>query len=200
MPARPDAPPDESEYTLSVDDVVERYVHAGHPRTVRRIQKYCARGDLDCRKIETSFGERYLITPASVDRHIAQIVDALAASGRAPARPDAPSNVAEERSTIASPEGAPPNAPARPDASLDRYVVHLEEENKFLRQLNSELLERDKETNFLIRGLQTMLAPLLTAPGERREAPTAVYDRNPRQYGRKPVKGDKGPSTLTQGL
>ena len=34
------------------------------------------------------------------------------------------------------------------------------------------LLERDKETNTLIHRLQAMLAPLLVAPGERRDAGT----------------------------
>jgi hypothetical protein len=53
----------------------------------------------------------------------------------------------------------------------DRYVVLLEEENKFLRGQVSvkdtqieALLERDKETNTLIHRLQAMLAPLLVAP------------------------------------
>jgi len=34
----------------------------------------------------------------------------------------------------------------------------------------SALLERDKETNTLIHRLQTMLAPLLAAPGDRRNS------------------------------
>jgi hypothetical protein len=60
-PPRPSAPLDPSEYTLSVEETAERYARAGHPRTIRRIQKYCARGDLDCVKVETNSGERYLI-------------------------------------------------------------------------------------------------------------------------------------------
>jgi phosphoribosylformylglycinamidine (FGAM) synthase-like enzyme len=86
---RPSAPLDPAEYTWSVEETAERYARAGHARTIRRIQKYCARGDLDCVKVETNFGERYLIAPASVDRHIAQIADALAAAGHDPARPSA---------------------------------------------------------------------------------------------------------------
>src|SRR5438105_4230965 len=89
-PSRPDAPLDDTEYVLTIDEVAERYARAGHPRTIRRLQKYCARGDLQCRKVETPFGEKYLVTPLSVDHHIAQIEDALAASGRAPSRPGAP--------------------------------------------------------------------------------------------------------------
>jgi hypothetical protein len=63
----------DSEYTLTVDEALERYEHAGHPRTPRSIQRFCAKGHLDCRRIETPFGEKYLISPASVAKHIAYI-------------------------------------------------------------------------------------------------------------------------------
>lgn len=162
-PARPDAPRDDSEYTLTIDEVSERYARAGHPRTIRRLQKYCARGDLQCRKVETAFGEKYLVTAQSVDHHIAQIVDALAASGRVPARPDAPSSAEQGTHIFKSEAAAPPNAPARPDAPdfQARYLDHLEKENSFLREQNTVLLERVKETNIITARLQEMLTPLL---------------------------------------
>lgn len=162
-PPRPDTPLDDSEYALTIDEVSERYARAGHPRTIRRLQKYCARGDLQCRKVETAIGEKYLVTAMSVDHHIAQIVDALAASGRAPARPDAPEG-AEQLSHISLPKhAAPAHAPARPDAPdfETRYIDHLEEENSFLREQNTVLLERVKETNIITARLQEMLTPLL---------------------------------------
>ena len=71
--SRPVATTLDSEYTLTIDEAAERYDHAGHPRTPRSIQRYCAKGHLDCRRIETQFGEKYLITPASVSKHIAYI-------------------------------------------------------------------------------------------------------------------------------
>jgi hypothetical protein len=57
--SRPVATTDDSEYSLSVDDAAVRYAHAGHPRTSRTIQRYCAKGDLDCRRMETQFAERF---------------------------------------------------------------------------------------------------------------------------------------------
>src|ERR1700690_1966028 len=63
----------DSDFTLTIDDALERYSRAGLPRTPRSIQRYCAKGHLDCRRIETPFGEKYLITPASVAKHIAYI-------------------------------------------------------------------------------------------------------------------------------
>ena len=71
--SRPVATSPDSEFTLTIDDALERYARAGLPRTPRSVQRYCAKGHLDCRRIETQFGEKYLISPASVDKHIAYI-------------------------------------------------------------------------------------------------------------------------------
>ena len=71
--SRQDATTPDSEYTLTVDEALARYDHAGHPRTARSVQRYCAKGHLDCRRIETQFGEKYLISPDSVAKHIAYI-------------------------------------------------------------------------------------------------------------------------------
>src|ERR1700747_2700187 len=71
--SRPVATSDDSEFTHTIDEALERYARAGLPRTPRSIQRYCAKGHLDCRRIETAFGEKYLISPASVDKHIAYI-------------------------------------------------------------------------------------------------------------------------------
>ena len=63
----------DSEYTLTIDEALQRYEHAGHPRTARSVQRYCALGHLHCRRLETPFGEKYLISPESVAKHIAYI-------------------------------------------------------------------------------------------------------------------------------
>jgi hypothetical protein len=63
----------DSDYSLSIEEALARYEAAGIPRTRRSVQRYCANGAIDSHRIETSFGEKYLITPESVDRHIAYI-------------------------------------------------------------------------------------------------------------------------------
>jgi hypothetical protein len=173
-PPRPPAPLDESSYTLSIDEAADRYAAAGFPRPTRRLQKYCARGDLDCRKVETSSGEKYLITPESIERHIAYIRQTATAAGRVPTRPDASERAPELPIVKPLEEGAPQLAPARPGAPdfQERYISHLETENSFLREQNTVLLERVKETNILTGRLQEMLTPLL-AP-ERQPHPTTV--------------------------
>ena len=82
--SRPVATGSDTDYTLSLDDVAARYsAAAGHPRTLRTLQRYCASSHLDSQKIATATGDNYLVTPQSVERHIAQInelgsIDAVA--------------------------------------------------------------------------------------------------------------------------
>src|SRR3954462_7009447 len=64
---------DDSDYSLSIEDALTLYEAADLPRTMRSIQRYCAKGHLDAHLIETPFGEKFLITPASVERHIAYV-------------------------------------------------------------------------------------------------------------------------------
>src|SRR6267142_2110109 len=71
--SRPDATAGDSEYSLSIEEALARYEAAGLGRTARTVQRYCAKGHLDAHRVETPFGEKFLITPASVERHIAYI-------------------------------------------------------------------------------------------------------------------------------
>jgi len=48
---RPAANTDEHGFLLSVEEAADRYAASGHPRTIRAIQKYCGRGDLECQKV-----------------------------------------------------------------------------------------------------------------------------------------------------
>src|SRR5271157_5751884 len=73
--SRQDATDNDTDFSLSLEEVAERYVRAGHPRTLRSLQRYCVGGHLDARKIATTTGDKYLVTPLSVARHIAQIVE-----------------------------------------------------------------------------------------------------------------------------
>ena len=180
--SRQDPTRHDSDFTLSIDEALERYARAGHPRTPRSVQRYCAKGHLQCRLIETGFGEKYLIEPDSVDKHIAYIEEVTPATSRAKSRqvaadPSPQNKVDTARQT--DPTDTDRSRPvATPGPDTSRYVAQLERENDFLRgQVGvkdtqiADLLERGKETNTLIHRLQTMLAPLLAAPGERHDPP-----------------------------
>jgi hypothetical protein len=182
--SRPVATTDDSDFTLTIDEALERYSRAGLPRTPRSIQRYCAKGHLQCRLIETEFGEKYLIAPASVDKHIAYIEEVRlaatspdlsrhAATSRDQSR-QAATTVVPEESSGEPRQDAPTGADkSRPVATA--YVKRLESENEFLRgqigvkdKTIEAFLERDRETNHLIAGLQRMLIPLLGRSEERR--------------------------------
>jgi hypothetical protein len=164
---RTDASGREHEFALTIEEAADRYSAAGHPRTIRALQKYCARGDLECQKAETPFGQRYMITPASVARHIAQIEDVSQAPGREQSR-----TAAAGRSLQPSQSAdAEPSETVREQPRPDAYVQRLESEVEFLRgQIGKKdntidaLLERDRETNILVGRLQEMLTPLLGRP------------------------------------
>jgi hypothetical protein len=169
----------EHQYTLSVEQAAERYAKAGHPRTIRAIQKYCALNKLDCHKVETETGEKYLVTPSSVERHIAYIEEVrTVATSRDKTRTDASIHHLENKDTLTTKSSTNTAEQTRLDATgrpiEDRYVSLLENENVFLRsQIDvkdvqiKELTERNRETNVLVAGLQKMLTPLLAVQGQR---------------------------------
>jgi hypothetical protein len=168
---RPVATRPDSDFSLSIDEALERYARAGHPRTPRSVQRYCAKGHLQCRLLETTFGEKYLIAPDSVDKHIAYIDEVTPATGRDTSR-QAATGRDDGTPEISTPIGAatstdqPRQVATSPD--LSRYVARVEGENEFLRRQITvkdeqikDLTERARETNHLIAGLQKMLTPLL---------------------------------------
>ena len=173
------------QYTLTIDEAATRYEHAGHPRTIRSIQRYCAKGHLDSLRQETTFGDKYLITPESVARHIAQIAELASATSRDVPRLDVPSVIAP---TQPAPEQQPVTTTddqSRQDAArriepeviepVNRYVQQLERENSFLRDQIavkdaqiSESSVRARETNVLIKGLQELFLALNPGRSEAR--------------------------------
>lgn len=190
-PSRQDATILDTDFVLTIEQVADLYAKAGHPRTIRSLQRYCVKGHLDSQKKETAFGgEIYLVSPQSVARHLAQIEELssgeMVAPGRDPSRPVATTVVAQQSDEPEPQAAATRDDLARHDAptsDTSRYVARLEieleqakDDRDFLReQIDRKdktidaLIERDRETNFLVRGLQEMLTPLLGGP--RREPP-----------------------------
>lgn len=171
-PSRPVATSPDSEYTLTIEDAALLYERAGHPRTDRTIQRYCAKGHLDCRRAETQFGEKFLIVPASVTKHIAYIEEVRpVATSRDLPRLAATTVAAKQSHDEQRPEGPTSDDVSPPVA--DAFVSQLKGENEFLRgqitvkdKTIEALLERDRETNILVGQLQQMLTPLLSRPGD----------------------------------
>src|SRR5256714_15693658 len=90
---RPVATGGDLDFTLSIEEVSELYAKAGHARTIRTLQRYCVSGHLDAQKVATTLGDKYLVTPQSVARHIDQIRE-LSALDNVARRRDLPRSVA----------------------------------------------------------------------------------------------------------
>ena len=165
------------QYTLSIEQTAELYAKAGHPRTPRAIQKYCALSKLDCHKVETETGEKYLVAPYSVERHIAYIKEVrTVATSRDQTRTDAnvrPLENNDEPTRTAERSEQPRTVANGRDvrAPDDRYVERLERENEFLarpgrrerRRRSRRCLSATRKPTRSSTGLQAMLAPLLVA-------------------------------------
>ena len=192
------ARPTATEYPLSLDDVSRLFNEAGLPRNVRTLQRYCAAGRLDCIKEETATGLAYFVDPVSVERAIKQLAQLHGLTDEvrhSAASEEMPHTVARDAEPSPTPDTPRPSAadrdknaeiiperPSAPEPDRSGLVAVLERENASLREQGeffrhqivvkdtqiAALLERDKETNYLVRGLQTMLAPLL-GRGSREE-------------------------------
>jgi hypothetical protein len=183
-PSRPVATSPDSEFTLTIDEALERYARAGLPRTPRSVQRYCAKGHLDCRRIETQFGEKYLIAPASVDKHIAYIEEVRpVVTSRDVPRQVATTDILEDGHGERRQKAATSADLSRPVATdhvqqIEKRLEEKDGEITFLRTEISikndqikELTERARETNHLIAGLQRMLTPLLGRAAETHAEP-----------------------------
>jgi hypothetical protein len=154
-----DRPEPDKQFTLTVEEASERYAQLGHPRNPRSVRRFCQHGKILCAETQTdNFTKAYLIDPLSVDRHVQEIKETHNRT-----RPDMSGLV---RPSPVSDRIEEPTKSVFADNS--RYVELLEkvnasqaEEIKIKNGQIAALLERDRETNFLIRGLQTMLTPLL---------------------------------------
>jgi hypothetical protein len=147
--------------------------------------------------LATTIGDKYLVTSPSVARHIAQIeelhaFDIVATDrdlSRQVATPVAPQQSAQTTPADHATEADDGRHGPTGKTEVSRYVERLEreveqakDERDFLREqidrkdkTIDSLIERDRETNILVRGLQEMLTPLL---GPIRREPRASDEQH----------------------
>jgi hypothetical protein len=157
--SRPGATTSDTDFTLSIDEALERYARAGLPRTPRSVQRYCAKSHLDCRRIETPFGEKYLISPASVEKHIAYIEEVrLVATSPEQSRPVAASRdisrpVATAES-VATPDAHVHDSLAASGNTSRQSTTTASDRprqaaTEYVQQLEKRIEEKDDEIRFL---------------------------------------------------
>lgn len=158
-------------YQLTIDEAAVLYARAGHPRTPRSIQRYCASGHLDCVKETTTLGDKYFVNADSVHRHIAQIEELIALDDRATRRDETrpvatpvaqqmsdghqrheplpmSASVATEIASVIDGTGETPRQDATPESTVSRQVAtEPEAPSAYVAELKREVdhLKEDKE-------------------------------------------------------
>jgi hypothetical protein len=159
----------DKQFTLTVQQASERYAQLGHPKNPRSVRRFCQLGKISCVETQTdNFTKAYLIDPVAIDRHVQEIDETYKRSGPDTSGLDRPSPVSDRDE---SPHAVPPMENSRYVELLEKVNAAQAEEIKIKNEQIGALLERDRETNFLIRGLQTMLTPLLGSPADRKGEP-----------------------------
>ena len=139
------------QFTLTVDQASELYAQLGHPRNPRSVRRFCKEGKLRCVETQTIFFTKaYAINKESVERHVQEIAETQ--------RRTPPVVTGQDRTEPVSVDGQ-----AAITADNSKYVALLEKINEqqskeleIKNQQIASMLERDRETNILFRGLQTM--------------------------------------------
>ena len=135
------------DYTLSLEEVAQLYAKAGHPRTLRTLQRYSASGHLDAQKMATTLGDKYLVTPQSVARHIAQIEELGSVDPVATGR-DTPRQVATAVAHQQSQKNEEP-LPATGDDRPRQAATPEGESSRYVAQLEKRIEEKDVMINVL---------------------------------------------------
>ena len=191
---------DPTHYSLTIPEVQALFDRAGLPRTVRSISRYCDRKTLDAIKVDGPSGPQWMVSSQSVDRAIEELKRVHSMSDTASQGQPGP-GVSDEQtqpiSTKTGPDTVSPGPtqtdrvePETQDRGVDpRYLEQLEtrirEKDEVIGILKNELVhrneeierraEREKETNFLIRGLQNLVLQLQPARPEERIIPASEH-------------------------
>lgn len=139
------------------------FAEAGVPRNPRSIRRYCERGDLECFTFDTEHGSKYMIDAESAEKYIKQLQQM-----RDVTRPDTAGAV--RHVPVASGHDQPPQSlPSNESAMVEFLKAQVAKKDEHI----DALLERDRETNYLIQGLQQMVLRL--------QAPENVQTSKPNQ-------------------
>ena len=172
-------------YSLTIPEVQVLFDRAGLPRTVRSISRYCDHKQLDGTKIDGPSGPQWMVSAQSVERAIEELKRVHSMSdtasqgqlglGLSEAQLQNIPTQTESDTARSSPTQSDRVEPEKQERGVDpRYLEQLEtrirEKDDVIGMLKTELVhrneeihrraEREKETNYLIRGLQNLVLQL----------------------------------------
>ena len=158
---------------ISIDGALLLFEDAGVPRNKRSIRRYCKDGSMSCFKVDTEHGRQWMVDRVSAEKYIVQLQQALEFSQRTEV-----DTAGDSRAQPAKP--GHDHLPVELQKTSEEVLFLREQVGKKDEQIAS-LLERDRETNVLIKGLQNMLLAL-TAPKSEEPSGTAGDGRQSTVY------------------
>jgi hypothetical protein len=134
MPRHPDQA---AQFSLSVDAAAALFVQAHVARSPRTISRYCENGYLECTKIDTETYQKYLISPASVERRI-QELQSIAVASHVSTQPVMARHDAPRHDTSSHDEqfDEPRQASGETISTQEKRIKELEAENIDLKITN----------------------------------------------------------------
>jgi hypothetical protein len=206
--------PAPGQFTVSVEDIRLQLHNIGISKSKDTIQRYCREGELDCLKL--GMFKRYYATEQSVEKLIDKLVTDEAASGSMQVHEAAHTGMQQDVQVHAGAveeDTKPDNQPHEPadtrtqvHAGADNSMVDFlqeqirvkDEQIKVKDEQIAAMLERDRETNVLIRQLQGSFTDVVKAlPGVTGENIHDVADAQPATESSQP---SPKPSTAQGGV
>jgi hypothetical protein len=163
---------------VTVDMAMLVFLGEGLPRNKRSIRRYCERGDIECTKVDTENGQRYMLDEQSLMRFIEQQKQIYTTAGSE--RTEADSAEHDRPSPAVS---APVQAPTpAPDDTVTFLKEQLKQKDAQIEKKDEQIkamLERDRETNVLIKELQGVVQSAfhLLGSGRGEERDSAGHGR-----------------------
>jgi len=184
-----DRPGDDTE-KVSIDAALLLFSDAGVPRNKRSIRRYCKDGSMTCFKVDTEHGRQWMVDRVSAEKYIVQLQQALDFSQRT--KPDTAGD------SRAEPGEAGYDRPPTEVPKTSEEVLFLRDQIGKKDEQIAAFLERDRETNILIKNLQGMLA--IAAPKGGGEGPdSAGHDPQSTIYDVEHVSNDDAKEEEGQG-
>ena len=142
--------PDNSHFTLTVEEASALFANAGVPRSPRTIARFCQQGHLDYIRVETEKNSKFLIDRNSVEKRIKELQQAFSVT----------ENASVPSGHVETPVGTSPDMSRQREAPQGRETSAREKEDmpsSRERELSERIISRLEKENEELRADKVML-------------------------------------------
>lgn len=163
---------------VPVDVAMLIFLREGLPRNKRSIRRYCERGDVECTKVDTENGQRYMLNEQSLLNFIVQQKQIYATGGHEGTGTASAGHDRARPTVSLSSQASAPMPPADDTVTfLKEQLKRKDEQIEKKDEQITAMLERDRETNVLIKELQGVVQSAFHLLGSGRERDSAGHGR-----------------------